>query len=57
MKTYSEFLEYVKENIVDFMPPEYSEAVVDIVKMTKDNTQRRNISVSRGVSGTVLWQN
>ena len=37
MKTYSEFLEYVKENIVDFMPPEYSEAVVDIVKMTKDN--------------------
>ena len=37
MKTYPEFLEYVKENIVDFMPPEYSGAVVDILKVTKDN--------------------
>ncbi len=37
MKTYQEFLEYVKEKIVDFMPPEYSEAVVDILKVTKDN--------------------
>lgn len=37
MKTYPEFLEYVKENIVDFMPPEYSGAVVDVLKVTKDN--------------------
>ena len=37
MKTYPEFLKYVKENIVDFMPTEYSEAVVEILKVTKDN--------------------
>ena len=37
MMTYKDFLDYVKENILSCMPPEYSHAEVDIFKVTKDN--------------------
>lgn len=37
MKTYQEFLEYVKENILSVMPPDYSGASVEITKVPKDN--------------------
>ena len=37
MRTYQEFLEYVKDNIIDFMPYDYAEATADILKVTKDN--------------------
>lgn len=37
MKTYEEFLDYVKNNIKDYLPPEYAGSIVEIVKVTKDN--------------------
>lgn len=37
MKTYEEFLDYVKNNIKDYLSPEYAGSIVEIVKVTKDN--------------------
>lgn len=37
MKTYEDFLEYVKNNITSFLPPDYADSIVEIVKVTKDN--------------------
>lgn len=37
MKTYEEFLDYVKNNITSYLPPEYAGSIVEIVKVTKDN--------------------
>lgn len=37
MKTYEEFLDYVKNNIKDYLPHEYAGSIVEIVKVTKDN--------------------
>lgn len=37
MKTYEEFLDHVKNNITDYLPPDYGNSIVEIVKVTKDN--------------------
>lgn len=37
MKTYSEFLDYVKENITEYLPPEYANSTVQVVRVIKNN--------------------
>ena len=48
MPTYREFLLYVKENILQYMPPSYRDHKVKLIQNVKDNDQKmEGITIQR----------
>ena len=37
MKSYSEFMEYIKENVTDYLPERFEEAEISIQQVVKNN--------------------